>query len=459
MRCPVDELRRAGRGRLAAVLDQAWERTLAEHSAELCARRPRGPLEPALRDAFTGAMRRRGLAPGVVRTCLDDLDRHRLLQTATHLTVSEGPTFLAVHLAATAGLPPTRPYLVGAWSGVPFANPAWSGCLSYSDRHPIEALVPPGAPCYRGLLRDQRQRALDSDERRISLVPGRLRDARVHRCPMPERTAEIATQLTPALRAVLPPLGGEASPRRASDTSDASNAPLRTVRAPDFASAPENGRFFSDWALGACEAITAPLLGRTAPVVYLDLNEVIADYLRAVLGDGSHPLHRLLFDPALRERVLAGAGAGRVLFTAVRRGGKRERIAGLTARGERLEGPGVAMDLTPDTVVAGLAAGELCPGLLPVFAVLTFLDDFQCLGSFEQIDYLDRFGRALDEAGWPGPGLAARASTGALTTGRMLGTDGRPFYPLDAVLGTPFAPCAATTVGELAAPLLPRLLE
>ena len=69
------------------------------------------------------------------------LQKTRILQTATHSTATEGPTFLALHYLALMGLPPRETYFVGAYSGVSFANSAWSGCLNYSNRFDLETII------------------------------------------------------------------------------------------------------------------------------------------------------------------------------------------------------------------------------------------------------------------------------------------------------------------------------
>jgi hypothetical protein len=401
----IQRLGHAGRARLAAVLERIHEIPIGEYSASLHVHQPEVPLEPAMRDAFMAAMAHRPDSEDLCR----ELERHRVLMTATHLTASEGPTFLAVHLVATSGLPPDRPYLVGAFSGVPFSNPAWSGCLNYSRRHALEALLPQGSPLHAQARRNERQRALDSPERRLSLIPGRYRDALVYRATMPDTTPELLGQLTPRLRKRLPA------------TSDLG---------------------FPAWALQAAQALTAPLLPHPGEVVYLDLNEVIRLYLMRVLPDGGHPMHRLLFE----EHPF---GDHLPAFCLQRADGKRLRVAHLPAEG-----------LDANTVLEGLASGRLCPGLALTFCSLAFCSGFLCLGSFEQVEYLHAFRERLDEVDWPEAGMAGRVRVDGLTTGRLLApSDGEPFYPLDAVLGTRYSPPpATTTVGEMIRPLLPRLL-
>jgi hypothetical protein len=414
---PIQRLRDAGRSRLAGILEREWSTPLGEYSARLYEHWPVCPMEDALLAAFRDELQRTAVEPAGARRILDDLAERRVLQTATHLTATEGPTFLAVHRAATAGLPADTPYLVAAYSNVPFANPAWSGCLNFSDRHGLDALIDPGHLAFSALQKDARNRARDSAERRISLVPARMRDARVYRAVSPDRLHALCQ----ALRPVLQRMG----------------------------SAPAHDSF-SNWALSFCRAATARALGRER-IVFIDLNEVITGYLLRVLPESSHPLHRLLFDQNVRERVAAALGEDLALFTVPASSGKRERMANVSARDD-------AQLADPESVCRDLQNGRLCPGLLLTFGSLAFLNGFRCLGSFEQVEYLGRFQSRLIEAGWPGNEIVRQVDTAALTSGRCLDDSGEPVYPLDIVLGTTWRWRDDMTVGELFSPLLSRLV-
>ena len=82
----------------------------------------------------------------------------------------------------------------------------------------------------------------------------------------------------------------------------------------------------------------------------------------------------------------------------------------------------------------------------------------RCAGSFEQVEYLPRIVRALAAAGFePARDLDPEAAAW-LTTGRALGPDAQPVYPLDVVLGTPFEPDTGASLWDWLAPLMPRLL-
>lgn len=424
MRAQTQKLHDQGRKRLARILEASWDEPLSEYSARLNEYSPQVELEPALERAFVQAFVELDWESQEVETALADLRGRRVLQTATHLTASEGPTFLAVHLMATAGLAPERPYLVGAFSGVPFSNPAWSGCLNYSDRHALSDLLQTDSEIYRRLAKDQANRALDtvSSERRISLVPTRMRDGLVHGSQVPDRLLEITHSLCEPLRSLVPELG----------------------------------QGFCSWASSLCQATARRVLGRRR-IHYFDLNRVISIYLAEVLEDDTHALTRLLFDEPLRSGLVELFGAETNLFYRNYERKKRQRVDGLRICGEQLRGEAWALDFAPQTLVAGLRADLLCPGVLLTFATLTFLNGFRCLGSFEQVEYLGFFEHGLERLGWPVHGPDS-AETWALTSGRCVDEDQLPVYPLDLLLGTDWVPPAASRVGDWIDPLMPRLM-
>ena len=82
-----------------------------------------------------------GWADVIVKQLLQELEQKRLLQTTMHLTPTEGPTFLAAHQLATLKQPKISNYLVGAYSGVPFSNSAWSGAINYGTKTSLDQIL------------------------------------------------------------------------------------------------------------------------------------------------------------------------------------------------------------------------------------------------------------------------------------------------------------------------------
>ena len=91
-------LQKAKRPELARILSGVWNISLTEYSGSLWKTTTAPPpLEVELRQAFETEFCRIGFTEEQSQSYCKELERTRILQTATHLTASEGPTFLALH--------------------------------------------------------------------------------------------------------------------------------------------------------------------------------------------------------------------------------------------------------------------------------------------------------------------------------------------------------------------------
>ena len=90
------------------------------------------------------------------------------------------------------GIPAGESYLVAAYSGVPYANAAWSGCLNFSAELELEEILSAKAPGFSVLLKSDRDRRRDTSERRISLIPGTFRDAQVFGSEVSEKQESLS---------------------------------------------------------------------------------------------------------------------------------------------------------------------------------------------------------------------------------------------------------------------------
>ena len=89
-------LQTAKRPELARILSGVWNISLTEYSGSLWKTTYEAPsLEAELRQAVATAYCRIGFTEEQAQSYCSELERTRVLQTATHLTASEGPTFLA----------------------------------------------------------------------------------------------------------------------------------------------------------------------------------------------------------------------------------------------------------------------------------------------------------------------------------------------------------------------------
>ena len=373
---------------------------------------------------------RQELSPSHLQAILDAFIRVPVLQTSTHLCLSEGPTFLAVHLMATRGQPASLPYFVAAYSGVPFSNSAWSGCINLSHRWPLRELLATGSSTFRDQLRRETNRLRDeagSDpERRISLVPAVSRDALVYGSRISPKAKNAAIDLCSLLKNL-----------------------LGRVR---------EDQAFGPWALAASEKVIRRITAKQ-DVFYMDLNALVTDYLLRVLEDPAHSMSRMLFDLSVRRKLQDGLGQKPAWFVAGVQKGKRLRVEPLFLDDDGLHGPGVDVALTPKAISAALSDGKICPGLVPCFLSLAFINGVYCLGSFEQVEYLERFRSTLAKLSWPHKDVSAMAVDG-LTTGRCVDSrDGVPVWPLDLWLGYDWRASPNQTLAQWIEGLASRLLE
>ncbi len=400
------KLRDLGRSRLAAILERWGTTSVSEYSSRLWARPSGSNVEPALIEAMAVQLARQGLCPLDLQAALDSFVRAPVLQTTTHLCLSEGPTFLAAHLMAITGQPASLPYFVAAYSGVPFSNSAWSGCLNFSRRWPLEEILAAGSASFRDQQKSETNRLQDgagSDpERRISLVPAVSRDGLVYGSSISTKARNTAIDLCSSLK--------------------------------DLLGRVEEGQAFGPWALAASEKVLRRITAKQ-DVFYMDLNALVTDYLLRVFEDPAHPMSRMLFDSSVRRKLQEGLGQKPAWFMAGAQKGKRFRVEPLFLDDDGLHGSGVDVALTPKAISAAFSDGKICPGLVPCFLVLAFINGVYCLGSFEQVEYLGRFRNALAKLGWPHKDVSAMAVDG-LTTGRCVDSrDGVPVWPLDLWLG------------------------
>lgn len=418
-------LQNANRPVLADILEKLWELPLLEYSASLW-EKPAStpPMEKALQEAFESEFSRIGLSYEQAREFCDSLEKTRILQTATHLTATEGPTFLALHQLALLGLPPHETYFVGSFSGVPFANSAWSGCLNYSKRFDLEALISPQAAEFTELKRSDADRSRDSAERRISLIPGKMRDARVFQSRIPQKLVNLRPFFADPIRKISP----------------------ATVCGDDF----------TVWASQFCTNQLRQIIPQKS-LLYFDLNEVIRNYLLKVLQNSTHPLHRLLFERKIRESVFAEFPAETPLFTVEVLHKNKIRQEALIIQDEMLKSQNYQLELSQQKIIHELETGRLCPGLFLVFTSLSFINGLTCFGSFEQVEYLAEFKRRWLKLDLLEKEAVRTVNISALTSGRYVDEAQAVVHPLDLLLGLECSFPENITVGELMKPLLGRL--
>jgi hypothetical protein len=377
-------LRAAGKLRLAHCIDQNWHKTCLSYSKELNFWRPKRAMEPALFRAFGKELERLGFTDLFKKEILSSLQRRRVLQTTPHLGATEGPRFFCINWLGSLGTPEKDFYVVGMYSGIPFSNHTRPGRINRKSHS-------------------------------LNLFPSTLQDALVYRSVVPKKLVEAMAEL----------------PKNVSQY---------------FPYAVEGGSY-TKWALEACQHIERQALGKKN-MVYLDINEVVSEYLVQVLRDRRHIVHKIFFDPQTRDEFM-GAFPDEIIFYAPVQHGKYEEMENFFLHGNVLNSRSRKITLDdPEVVIKELSEGRLCPALLLGFLVLAFLNQFKCFGSFAQVEYLPVYQEKLGRLSFMEEFKIGTIPTSNLTTGVFV--DGRTMYPLDVLVdGKKFKPDPNAEFGVL----------
>ena len=419
----IASLRLMNRPQLSKVIEK-WGNESLERYGQLWWQGPKRPppLERELIQAFKETWQQMGWADVLVKQLLEELEQKRLLQTAMHLTPTEGPTFLASHQLATLRQPQTSSYLVGAYSGVPFSNAAWSGAINYGTKTSLEQILHPSNPLFRQAQAAVVDRIRDGDHPRLSLIPSKWRDGLVDRSAIPDRLNELFSDLLPGVR----------------------ESSLRSI-------APKN--CYDNWALSFSEKLTRSVLNNDR-IYFFNLNEVIRKYLINVLKDNSHWITQLFLDP-WKIKSLEKELANNWFVTEVEKQGKK-KVEQIHLQNRCFESKTISISAEPESIISALNENRFCPGITLCFWILAFCNGIRCLGGFEQIEYLAELDSKLNKLEFQNLTNYSSDQISLLTTGKCVDQD-YEVYPMDVLLGNSKLPLPEGTLFSWLQPIISRL--
>ena len=419
----IASLRRMNRLQLSKVLEEWGNKSLEEYG-QLYWQGPKRPppLELELIQAFKETWQEMGWADVIVKQLLQELEQKRVLQTTMHLTPTEGPTFLASHQLATLKQPKTSHYLVGAYSGVPFSNSAWSGAVNYGTKTSLDQILHPSNSLFRQAQSAVVDRIRDGDHPRLSLIPSKWRDGLVDRSAIPDRLNELFSDLLPGVK----------------DSS------LRSI-------VPKN--FYDNWALSFSEQLTRTVLNNNR-IYFFNLNEVIRKYLINVLKDNLHWLTQIFSDP-LKIKSLEKELANNWFVAEVDKQGKK-RVEQIHLQNRCFESTTISIPVDPESIISMLNENRFCPGLTLCFWILAFHNGIRCLGGFEQIEYLTELDSKLNQLEFLNLINYSSDQISFLTTGRCV-DQGYEIYPIDVFLGNSKLQLPEGTLLNWLQPVISRL--
>ena len=419
----IASLRRMNRTQLSRVIEKWSNRSLEEYG-QLWWQEPirPPPLEPELIQAFEETWQQMGWTDVLVKQMLEELEQKRVLQTAMHLTPTEGPTFLASHQLATLRQPQTSSYLVGAYSGVPFSNAAWSGAINYGTKTSLEQILHPSNSLFQQAQSAVIDRVRDGDHPRLSLIPGKWRDGLVDRSVIPDRLNELLPDLLPKVL----------------------ESSLRSI-------VPNNT--YDNWALSFSEQLTRTVLNNNQ-IYFFNLNEAIRKYLISVLKDDSHWLTQLFLDP-WKIKSLEKELVNNWFITEVDKQGKK-KVEQIHLQNGCFGSSTISIPAEPESIISALNEKRFCPGLILCFWILTFYNGIRCLGGFEQIEYLAELDSKLNRLKSFDLINCKLDQISFLTTGRCIDQD-YEIYPIDVFFGNSKLPLPEGTLLSWLQPIISRL--
>ncbi|MBU2514607.1 hypothetical protein KJ966_25055 [bacterium] len=385
---------------LAAVFKEHWQTPLDQYTA-LLYDKDRVSIEPELRDAFCSEWECYGKNKKETEQLLDELESTPVLQTSHHVTPTNGPTFLAYDLISLAGLRENKTYMVAANSGVAFSNPAWSGALSYGQLS-LDWLLLKNTNAYRQAEKSARDRSKDGQaDNRISLIPAKMRDQLVFGTRISDFQVSLFNQFAAGLKEISIPMVTD--------------------------------QVYSIWASGFCSRVQSAIF-QGKHILYFDVNRVISRYIVHILQSRTkHPLLEILFSDRINKKINEKF-ENPVFFQGNWEGKKSFKVDGLRWQFSRLIGEKSGIrELGRQQLIEELQQETLCPGIFLQFFILRFLNGICCLGSFNQIEYMESYRRGWSDlkTGWQLFTDPDYRET--LTTGRLI-NKGKAVWPLDLAL-------------------------
>jgi len=387
-------LKQAGKHRLAKCIEDNWNKTALDYSKELNFWRPKRPIEPELLKAFNKELTRLDTSSLHKNEILHSIKKRRVLQTGPHLGVTETPRMFCVNWLGSLGVPEKEFYIVGMFSGVPFSNKSRPGRINMKSSS-------------------------------INLFPSNLQDGLVYKSTIPKKLVDSLDAIPDQILRTLP----------------------KAVE----------GESYTKWAIQTCEFIERKILKKNN-LIFLDINEVVTNYLLKVLNNPEHTFYKIFFDEETRKEFLK-TFSGEIMFYRPTIVGKYEKMENVRIYSKYLKSKSIEIPLhKPDHLIKELREGRLCPSILTAFLSLAFFNQFKCFGSFAQVEYLPVYQEKLKALSFMKEYQIDSIQTSNLTTGVF--PEKRNLYPADIILDNKnFNQSSGILFGELLYYMKKTLLE
>ena len=390
----VKILKKEKKERLAQCIEKNWEKTALAYSKELNSWKPQRPIEKELLLAFDKELERLGTIGDQKLKILASLQERRVLQTAPHLGVTEGPRMLCINWLGSLAVSEKEFYVVGMFSGIPFSNHSRPGRINRKNDG-------------------------------VNLFPSTMQDALVYKSKIPDKLPEKLNTLPEKLLKFLPQAVVGAS--------------------------------YTQWALQTCQHLERKILNKNN-LIYLDINEIVAEYLVQVLKNRLHIFHKIFFHHEIRQQFIK-VFPKEIMFYAPVMNGKYEDIENMILLEESLKSKSreILLD-NPEILIQEIKEGRICPSLILTFIVLSFLNQFKCFGSFAQVEYLPIYQEKLAKLEFLKIFKIETVATSNLTTGIF--PNDLNIFPADLIIyGEKLKQKEEILFGELLLPMKDKLIH
>lgn len=320
----IENLKKEKKERLAQCIEKNWNKTVVAYSKELNTYKPTRPMEKELLLAFNKELTRLETSSNQKEKILASIQKKRVIQTAPHLVATQGPRMLCIDWLSSLGIRKDNFYIVAMFSGVPFSNGFRPGRINGKNGS-------------------------------TNLFPSNMQDDLVYRSIIQNKLIESIKDLPTQIKKLFPK-GTE-------------------------------GESYTKWALLTCQNIERKILEKDN-FIFLDINEVISNYLIQVLKNKEHVLYKILFDPEIKAKFIE-TFPGELIFYCSVMDGKYKKMENMVFLENSLKSKNKEIPLSdPKILINELESGRLCPALIVSFLALAFLNQFKCFGSFAQVEYL-----------------------------------------------------------------------
>lgn len=405
----IEKLESQGKNTLAKIIRDYGETDIDKYSENIWKYTNKFIIEEELINAFKIEFKRVGINESKWNNIISSIRKYKTIQTATHIGLLDStsvPAF-AIHSIALRKIPEDAYYIVGAFSGIPFSNDSYPGAISWKLENDFNQIIDTQSEYYNIFKKRQKDRLRDvKDEifNRISLYENDSKNDLVYRSETPNTFKKVYPYLNDSIKKYL-----------------------------KYSEAEKD---FTKIMLNSCQDFSQKLFDNKK-IIYIDINEVVTNYLLLVLKNKHHFIYKMFFNKDINKKIIDKWSKDTSFFYDVVNFKNSKKQVSAYIDGFMLKNQVTEERITPEDLIKKLKKERLCPGTFVVFTALAFLNGLQCLGSFKQVGYLTKYKEKWLEIDLL-PQNVLEVKTDALTTGIIPSKKMQYLTAIDIILGDSF---------------------